>query len=92
MSNPKVFPDFDDRWILHLSDDLVVVDKPPGVPTQAPSPDEPDDLVVRLGRYLDERGLGTYLGVHQRLDPRGDAPRRGHQHGDQGIWGLIDGG
>lgn len=68
MSNPKVFPDFDDRWILHLSDDLVVVDKPPGVPTQAPSPDEPDDLVVRLGRYLDERGLGAYLGVHQRLD------------------------
>lgn len=68
MSNPKVFPDFDEAWIVHASDDLLVVDKPSGVPTQAPSAEEPEDLVTRLGRFLVARGEDPYLGVHQRLD------------------------
>ncbi len=65
-----VFPDFQDAWILHMSDDLIVVDKPSGVPTQAPSPEEPEDLVSRLKRHLAARTLepDPYLGVHQRLD------------------------
>ena len=64
----KVFPDFDETWIVHASEDLLVVDKPSGVPTQAPSPEEPEDLVTRLGRFLSARGEDPYLGVHQRLD------------------------
>jgi len=66
--NPLVFPDFDETWIVHASADLLVVDKPAGVPTQAPSADEPEDLVTRLARHLAARGEPTYLGVHQRLD------------------------
>lgn len=68
MAAPQVFPDFDDAWIVHASDDLLVVDKPAGVPTQAPSPEEPEDLVTRLRRHLAARGPEPYLGVHQRLD------------------------
>ena len=66
--NPLVFRDIDDTWIVHASADLIVVDKPAGVPTQAPSAEEPEDIVTRLGRYLAAKGEDPYLGVHQRLD------------------------
>jgi 23S rRNA (cytosine1962-C5)-methyltransferase len=51
---------------------LIAVDKPAGVPCQAPDASQPDDLPRLLRRLLaGERGLGEgdiYLGTHQRLD------------------------
>jgi 23S rRNA (cytosine1962-C5)-methyltransferase len=60
----RVWPDFEESWILHRDADVVVVDKPTGVPTQAADPEMPDDVVTRVRSAL---GL-SYLGVHQRLD------------------------
>jgi 23S rRNA (cytosine1962-C5)-methyltransferase len=59
-----LFPHFADAWILHADEDLLVVDKPDGVASQAADPELPDDLVTRLKAHL---GV-PYLGVHQRLD------------------------
>ncbi len=64
MDRAFAFPHFSDAWLLHADADVVVVDKPTGVPTQAADADRPDDVVARL-RASSERG---YLGVHQRLD------------------------
>jgi 23S rRNA (cytosine1962-C5)-methyltransferase len=60
-----VWPNFRDAWIVHDDGDIVVVDKPAGVPSQAADPARPDDVVTRLRAWL---GAGAYLGVHQRLD------------------------
>jgi 23S rRNA (cytosine1962-C5)-methyltransferase len=59
-----IWPDFRDPWIVHDDADLLVIDKPEGVPSQAADPERPDDVVTRLRAHLG----GTYLGVHQRLD------------------------
>jgi 23S rRNA (cytosine1962-C5)-methyltransferase len=59
-----IWPDFRVEWILHDDGDLIVVDKPVGVSSQAADPDRPDDAVTRLRAHLG----GAYLGVHQRLD------------------------
>lgn len=59
-----VWPDFRREHVLHEDDDLVVVHKPVGVPSQAAHPERPDDLVTRLRAFF---GAG-YLGVHHRLD------------------------
>lgn len=59
----RIFPDLDEGWILHRDEDLLVVDKPAGVPCMAPRPPIADDLPSRL-----ERALGLRLGTHQRLD------------------------
>jgi 23S rRNA (cytosine1962-C5)-methyltransferase len=64
MDRRAVWPDFRDAWIVHDDRDLVVVDKPAGVPSQAADPERPDDVVTRLSAHLG----GAYLGVHQRLD------------------------
>src|SRR5690242_2590334 len=64
MDRAHIWPAFDDAWILHRDVDLLVVDKPARVPTQAADPGRPDDLVTRLREHL---GI-DYLGVHQRLD------------------------
>ena len=64
MDRALAFPHFTDTWILHADEDLVVIDKPTGVPTQAADPARPDDVVTRLRAHS---GRG-YLGVHQRLD------------------------
>jgi 23S rRNA (cytosine1962-C5)-methyltransferase len=64
MDRRRVWPDFYDACILHTDADLVVVDKPAGVSTQAADPERPDDLVTRVRAHLDL----DYLGVHQRLD------------------------
>jgi 23S rRNA (cytosine1962-C5)-methyltransferase len=64
MERSRVWPDFDDAWIVHEDDDLLVVDKPDGIPSQAADPARPDDLLTRLRM----RRPGDYLGVHQRLD------------------------
>ncbi len=77
MDRRLVWPDFSAAWILHEDDDLIAVDKPCGVPSQAAEEARPDDLVTRLRAFLAARakaeGLtgaraSTYLGVHQRLD------------------------
>ena len=65
MDRACVWPHFDDAWILREDDDLLVIDKPDGVPTQAADPERPDDLLTRLRAV---RGSQTYFGVHQRLD------------------------
>src|SRR5688572_4915667 len=58
--------------ILFEDDDLLVIDKPAGIPSQAARPDRPDDVVTRLKAYLGARDARAadrvYLGVHQRLD------------------------
>jgi 23S rRNA (cytosine1962-C5)-methyltransferase len=59
-----VWPDFDDAWIVHEDRDLLVVDKPDGIPSQAADPARPDDLLTRLHAHRPD----DYLGVHQRLD------------------------
>lgn len=62
------FPSFDARWILHRDAHVVVVDKPPFVPSQAADPEIPDDLPARLAGWLSAQGEPDYLGIHQRLD------------------------
>jgi 23S rRNA (cytosine1962-C5)-methyltransferase len=52
--------------ILYRDDDLIVVDKPAGVPTHSPDPADPHlGDVLRIVTAQD--GL-SYLGMHQRLD------------------------
>jgi 23S rRNA (cytosine1962-C5)-methyltransferase len=68
----ELWPDFRPEWVVYEDDDLIVVDKPAGVPSQAAQQAHDDDLVVRLRRWLAaRRGCApedVYLGVHQRLD------------------------
>jgi 23S rRNA (cytosine1962-C5)-methyltransferase len=64
MNRIAIWPDFRHDWILYDDADLIVVDKPEGVPSQSADPERPDDLVLRLRAHLG----GAYLGVHQRLD------------------------
>jgi 23S rRNA (cytosine1962-C5)-methyltransferase len=61
-----IWPDFRDAWIVHDDGDIVVVDKPAGIPALAADPERPDDVVTRLKAHLG--GADAYLGVHQRLD------------------------
>ena len=66
------WPDFRPEAILFEDDDLLLIDKPAGVPSQAARADRPDDVVTRLKAYLGARDSRAadrvYLGVHQRLD------------------------
>jgi 23S rRNA (cytosine1962-C5)-methyltransferase len=67
----QLWPVFDEAWVLYEDDDLIAVDKPAGMPSQAADARRPDDLVTRLLAFLSERpgrGPEPYLGVHQRLD------------------------
>jgi 23S rRNA (cytosine1962-C5)-methyltransferase len=64
MNRRAVWPDFRDEWIVHDDGDIVVIDKPEGVPSQSADPERPDDVVTRLRAHFG----GAYLGVHQRLD------------------------
>ncbi len=52
--------------VLYRDDDIIVVDKPAGIPTHAPEPSDPypGDALRVVQR---QEGLG-YLGMHQRLD------------------------
>src|SRR5271170_6859791 len=65
MDRARVWPHFDDAWILHQDDDILVLNKPDGIPAQAADPERPDDLLARLRAA---RGKDAYFGVHQRLD------------------------
>ncbi|MDP9003067.1 MAG: class I SAM-dependent methyltransferase [Myxococcota bacterium] len=64
MNRRGIWPDWRDAWIVHDDADIIVVDKPEGVPSQSADPERPDDVVTRLRSHLG----GVYLGVHQRLD------------------------
>ena len=64
MDRRGVWPDFRDAWLVHDDADILVVDKPAGVSSQAADPERPDDVVTRLRAHLG----GAYLGTHQRLD------------------------
>lgn len=68
MDRARVWPDFRGAWIVHEDDDILLVDKPVGVSSQASDADRPDDVVTRLKRFLKARGSSDYLGIHQRLD------------------------
>jgi 23S rRNA (cytosine1962-C5)-methyltransferase len=64
-----LFPAFRAERLLFEDADLVVVDKPAGVPTHAPDAGRVDDAVSRLEAFLGARdGAKPYLGIHQRLD------------------------
>ncbi|MEZ4256313.1 MAG: class I SAM-dependent methyltransferase [Polyangiales bacterium] len=68
----SLWPDVRSEWILFEDPHIVVMNAPPGVPSQAADPSHPDDLVTRLRRYYATRegvrAEDIYLGVHQRLD------------------------
>lgn len=64
----SLWPSWEDERVLHESADVIAVDKPHGVSTHAPDAAATGDVVDRLGRRFAERGVDTYLGIHQRLD------------------------
>jgi 23S rRNA (cytosine1962-C5)-methyltransferase len=81
MDRSRVWPDFREAWILHADADVIAIDKPVGVSSQAADPASPDDIVTRLKRHLRAASSSSpssrssagppaepYLGVHQRLD------------------------
>jgi 23S rRNA (cytosine1962-C5)-methyltransferase len=69
MGLDHLWPSWKSAWILFEDSDLIVVDKPVGIPTHAPEPGRIDDAHTRLGLFLRERGdERPYLGIHQRLD------------------------
>jgi 23S rRNA (cytosine1962-C5)-methyltransferase len=68
MDPAVVWPDFRQAWIVGEDADVLVVDKPAGMASQAADVTAPDDLVTRLAAFLAARGEDPYLGVHQRLD------------------------
>ncbi|MBX3221019.1 MAG: class I SAM-dependent methyltransferase [Labilithrix sp.] len=72
MHRARMWPDFRQEHVLFEDEDIIVVHKPAGVPSQAAEPERPDDLVLRVRSFLAAREgkepSRVYLGVHQRLD------------------------
>ena len=70
MDRARIWLFFDKENVLYEDDDLIAVNKPAGVPSQAANPDRPDDVVMRLRAFMAARDgrPDPYLGVHQRLD------------------------
>jgi len=56
--------------ILFEDDDLIVIDKPPGLPSHATVDEARDNLLAALTRFLSmrDRIARPYIGVHHRLD------------------------
>jgi RluA family pseudouridine synthase len=56
--------------ILFEDEDLIVVDKPPGLPAHPTLDKNRDNLLAAVKRFLSKRDgvANPYLGVHQRLD------------------------
>ncbi len=55
--------------IAYEDDDIIVVNKPSGIPTQATVDTSRDHLFAAVQRFLNEReGKEVYLGLHHRLD------------------------
>lgn len=63
-----LFPLFREEWVLHDDGDVIVIDKPAGLPTHETEPGDEDHVVFRLAAWLRARGERDYLGIHQRLD------------------------
>jgi len=64
-----IWPDFRATDILFEDEWLLIVNKPPYVPSQAKEAGEFDDLKSRVERFIEARdGRAPYIGVHQRLD------------------------
>lgn len=63
----KQSPWLDERVIV-CDADVLVVDKPRGIAVHGGDEARADDVVHRLGAWLEARGEPEYLGVHQRLD------------------------
>jgi 23S rRNA (cytosine1962-C5)-methyltransferase len=65
-------PELPADGVVFEDDDLIVVNKPPGVVSQAVDAQRDDDLPARVKRYVAaRRGVPAdevYLGTHQRLD------------------------
>jgi len=67
-SRDKTFELTPDR-ILFEDDDLIVVDKPPGLPSQPTLDETRDHLLAAVTRFVEKRGgHKPYIGVHHRLD------------------------
>jgi len=65
----RAFPTLRASCIAYEDADVIVVDKPPFVPTQASRQGATDDLPARLRAFLSGRdGAEAYVGTHQRLD------------------------
>lgn len=68
----RVFVPLDPARVLYEDADLIVIDKPAGVPCQAPDASRPDELPARVRSFLAARSGSApeeiYLGTHQRLD------------------------
>jgi RluA family pseudouridine synthase len=56
--------------ILYEDDDLIVIDKPPFIPSQPTADETRDNLLAALHRFLSKRDgtVKPYVGVHHRLD------------------------
>jgi 23S rRNA pseudouridine1911/1915/1917 synthase len=54
--------------IVHRDSALIVVDKPPGLPTHATADPTRPHLVGHVKRLLESEGRAPYVAVHQRLD------------------------
>ncbi len=68
MLRDTLFRTWDDAWVVHMDEHVIVVAKPAGVASQSADPELPDDVPHRLGKWLEARGEASKLGVHQRLD------------------------
>jgi RluA family pseudouridine synthase len=68
-SRDKAFELTADR-ILFEDDDLIVIDKPAGLPSQPTLDEARDNLFAAVSRFLEKRDAAAapYVGVHQRLD------------------------
>jgi 23S rRNA (cytosine1962-C5)-methyltransferase len=65
---PAAFGPWLDERVLECSNELLVVDKPSGLPVHGGDSALADDVVTRLAAWLERAALDARLGVHQRLD------------------------
>lgn len=55
--------------ILYEDADLIIIDKPPGLPAQPTLDEGRDNLFAAVSRFLEKQdGGSSYIGVHHRLD------------------------
>jgi 23S rRNA pseudouridine1911/1915/1917 synthase len=54
--------------VVYRDEAVIVVDKPPGLPTHATADPERPHLVGHVQRLLESEGRAPYVAVHQRLD------------------------
>lgn len=59
---------FQESWVLYEDNDIIVCNKPAGLPTQPTVDKHRANLFTLLGEREKERGLSAYVGLHHRLD------------------------